>query len=736
MIEDDELREIYRSSSLEGIQQMETGLLTLEGNPDDTETLQEVFRIAHTIKGSSSLLGLDGIGRIMHRFEDVLGEARVGNLAITSTIVDTLYGQIDAIRLLVEEATGGDPSGVDVDEVVGMLSDERLAGTATATKEGSGLNADAPTSAEESEDPALDTQADASPDSEEHAPLTSQSRIESIRVDTRRLDDLIRHVGELIVSTIRLERRIEDIDQLVMTWGNLNQLASIRHTVSATDREGLERIEDAVTMLSTLRNKMGDDSLRLNQLVSKFDEGIREIRTLPFSTVFGLFPRLVRDVARELGKEVDLEISGETIHADKLILEDIRDPLMHTIRNAIDHGIEAPDVREAEGKPRSGTVKLSAYPDGAYVTIEVTDDGRGLDREAILRKATDQGLVDPADAADMEPDSVWRLIFAPSFSTKEIITDVSGRGVGLDVVNSNVERLKGRIELKSAEGEGTCIRIRIPTSVATTRLLLVRVGKELFGLPSEHVQFTLPIAGSELVTLEGRQMIRVAEGPPIAISDLAACLGMPPAERGDGNYPCVVIEHAGDRMGMIVDELVTEQEAIVKPSGRILEHATFVAGSTIIETGDVCVVLRTSALIQAGRSGSVSALRKETPTESPKSVLIVEDSITTRTQVKRILESEGYKVETTVDGLDGFNALTAGSFDAVVSDVEMPNMTGLELVERIRSEEQYRDLPVILVTSLATPEDRQRGADAGANAYITKGGFDQQQLLDALERLV
>jgi two-component system chemotaxis sensor kinase CheA len=416
---------------------------------------------------------------------------------------------------------------------------------------------------------------------------------------------------------------------------------------------------------------------------------------------------------------------------------------MHMLRNAVDHGIEPPQARESSGKPRTGTVWIKASQTASSIAIEVSDDGRGLDEEAIKRAATKRGLASENALAAMSPAQVHALILNSGMSTAGFVTDVSGRGVGMSVVRANVERLKGSIQVQSTPGQGTSIRILLPLTLATVRVLIVEVNGHPYGLPVECVRVLTMVAPENMFTVAGRNAV-LHQGRPVSVARLADLLELPSATQRDkvrdasAACPCVVLSLGGEPFGVFVDALLREQEVVLKPESALLGRVRNVAGVTILDSGEICVVLDAQDLLASMRSRAAPAAAPEAveSTERKKAILLAEDSITTRTQEARILESAGYEVVTAADGLEAWNKLATRVFDAVVTDVLMPNLDGLGLAGRIRREPKYAELPVILVTSLASDEDKRRGLEAGANAYITKPAFEQKLLLDCLERLI
>ncbi|MFP4009519.1 MAG: response regulator, partial [Spirulinaceae cyanobacterium] len=563
-----------------------------------------------------------------------------------------------------------------------------------------------------------------------HAPY----RIETLRVETRHLDDLMTQTGELTVTKTRIAHVSDEVDELALLWEEW-QTQNKRDRSVDFEHPHLQRFQE---LLQRLRTATQENASRLDAIASHLDDRIRTLRLLPLSTIFNLFPRLVRDLAKQENKQVQLILEGSETTADKRILEEMKDPLMHLIRNAIDHGIESPEERIAQGKPECATIRLSGQQTPNNVIIEVSDDGRGLDSEKIKQTALKRNLYRPEELEAMTPSQIYGLIFTPSFSTATTITAVSGRGVGLDVVRNNVERLKGTIKVNSTPGQGTTFRLQLGTTLATANVLLVEVQKIAYAIPIEFVQTTFFISQEDIFTIEGRETIAM-KGQAISIARLANLLELssPQDTSSQNSIPCILLQLGDERLGLCVDDLIDTQDVVLKPQSQLIKRARNVAGATILGTGEVCMILHPLDLIKSVQKSHRSTSKTHvvsTPDQKP-TILLVEDSIAIRTQEKRILEGAGYTVVTAVDGLDGFNKLTKGSFDAVVSDIQMPNMDGLTLAARIRQHSEYNELPIILVTSLASDEDKKRGAEAGANAYITKDAFNQEILVETLGRL-
>ena len=597
---------------------------------------------------------------------------------------------------------------------------------------------------------------------EEPEPQPSQPEadlIDTVRVEASKLDTLMTQAGELVVTKRRITRRMSDIESLLTLWSKSREILTswpdFEHPdlqLSADALVSLERIqqlsdthlEQVGKQLKQLHTNAHEDFAQLNIISNDLERGILQLRQLPFSSMFSVFPRMVRDLAKEQSKTISLVIEGGEVQADKRILEEMKAPLTHLIRNAIDHGIETPGERIAAGKPSTATICLKASQKGNQIELEVIDDGRGLNLNHIRRTAVRRGLHTEADVSKMSETEIQNLIFAPGFSTRTKVTEISGRGVGLDVVRVNVERLKGSIQVQSVPTKGCTFRFTLGTSLGTTSALIMEVNQTPYAIPVEFIDRMIRVNRNDIFTLEGSPTITI-EGRPLSVVWLTDLLDLPisvatsTVRSTAQSMVCMILKVGSEHLGVFVDRLIDQQDIVLKPHSKLLKRVRNIAGATILGTGQVCLVLSPQDLLKSAQGPGTEAtvvdwaIASSPPTHR---VLLVEDSLPIRTQVRRILEGAGYDVTTAVDGLEGLGKLLENTFDAVVSDVEMPNLDGLELTTEIRERPEYNDLPIILVTTLAKDEDKRRGADAGANAYITKGNFDQSLLINTLRRLI
>lgn len=829
IIEDEELRDVFKIASEEHLQKLDDGLMYLEQHPGDWAKLEELLRETHSLKGDAGMLGVKNVASLAHQIEHILGGVKRGETALNSDISDRLSQGLDAIRQLVDEAVTGKDSGVNTFYILASMmgaSNKQQPAAERADSEHSKIPEItlAETSKNDLETPEnrLNIESFAASDlennysfavlqSEQQLLLQSQNlpaaseqasasdaqpavsgsstssyRIETIRVPTQNLDDLMTQAGELTVTKTRFGHRLTEIEEITTLWEEwsrdtlinslyVNQIESDkkgdRENIAVSQLQNYHqraeaRLERLGILINRLNNRVYEDTARLELIAGELESGIRTLRLLPLSNIFNLFPRMVRDLAKREGKEVELVIEGGETKADKRILEEMKDPLMHMIRNAIDHGIEPAADREKIGKPAVATLRIKGYQTASNIIIEVADDGRGLNLDRIKQTAVKHSICTLEELATMTESQIQSLIFAPGFSTRTFVTEVSGRGVGLDVVRTNVEALKGSIKVESLPGKGCTMRLQLSRSLATANVLIVAVEGIAFAMPIEFVETAKLVDTYEIFAIEGRETI-MYERQPISVASLKELLELKdrqwlPNERDWGQeswrhanrnkygklpiqnspkMPCIVLKVGEERLGLFVDVLIDEREVVIKAQSRLLKRVRNVSGATILGTGEVCMVLNPQDLIKSVRkqvfSRTVSGAQAKIDTVSRKQViLLAEDSIATRTQEKRILEGAGYEVVTAVDGLDAFNKLRTRDFDAVISDVQMPNLDGLALTVKIREQKEYSELPIILVTSLASDEDRKRGADAGANAYIPKGTFNQDVLVETLKRLV
>jgi two-component system chemotaxis sensor kinase CheA len=614
---------------------------------------------------------------------------------------------------------------------------------------------------------------------------------ETIRVSVSKLDALMAQLSELLVTKIRAEQRMGQVRVLqdcVAQWQKewlaarsaYGRLFHRSHEVtmalgmpepsrwpkaqpSGSSNGGVskdggrlakdisqllsyvdanqDRLHDMQTLANDLARQYVRDTTQMGLVIDELEQEIKRVRMLPLFTITGPFARMVRDLAKEAGKEVVLQIVGGETELDKRVLEQIKDPLIHLLRNAVDHGIELPGRRQELGKPRVGTITLSAEQMGNNIIVSVSDDGAGLDLDSIRHALARRGV---PDVQSMDETDLVEAMYQSGISTSPIITDISGRGVGLDVVRRNVEALHGQIDQEWKAGEGTTFRLSLPLTLTSSRGLLVRVSNQLFAIQFNAIVRIDDIALDEITPLEGHDTV-LFNGRPLTLVRLSDVLGLPPSGTPQsGRIPYIILAAAERRMAFAVDELVDEQEVVIKGLGRQLSRVGGVLGATVMGSGDVILILNVADLIKLAMRAKrrslfdvVTETTQAAETRARRRILVVDDSITTRTLEKNILEAEGYTVLLATDGEEALSAMAASGIpDLIVSDIIMPRMDGFELTKIIKEDEKTTQVPIILVTSLDSPQDKARGIEAGADAYIVKSSFDQNNLLETIEQLI
>ncbi|MCK5706329.1 MAG: hybrid sensor histidine kinase/response regulator [Candidatus Aureabacteria bacterium] len=587
---------------------------------------------------------------------------------------------------------------------------------------------------------------------------------EYIRVPLHKINKLLNLVGEMVINKIKSSQKVAILKRLSKliktTQKDFNEISQT--VLTNSHFQALHTFNDIKNILQECNvnfHKMREESndlfdyvsaevSQLDPIIDELQLRMKEIRMLPVSTIFSAMPRLVRDIAVSQQKDIDLIIEGEETELDKKVLESIKGPLIHLLRNSVDHGIEMPDDRESTGKDRMGTIKLSAFHKGGNVIIEIKDDGKGFDLERIKETALRKGLSTQKELEAMSEREITNFVFMSGFSTAKIITDVSGRGVGLDVVKTDIEKLKGNIVIDTQKNIGTTFSLQLPLTIAIIQALLIRCNKEIFAIPILSIDESISVKKNEIYSIENREAIRVRE-KTISVVRMTEILDLPDTgearviqqnKKNKDLIPVVIVSLMDKLVGFMVDEIIGEQEIFIKSLGDHIGKLPNISGATVLGNGKVIAILDVVDLVNSAKVSHPSFRRVKEKTEKKshdkKRILIAEDSLTTRELERSILESEGYFVETAMDGIDALNKVSQEVFDVIISDIEMPRMNGFELCKAIKQNSDTKDIPVIIVTSLDKEEDKRRGIEVGAQAYIVKSTFDQSNLIDAIERLI
>ena len=712
------MRDMFSAECGDYLTRLTEGFLALEHTPGDAAVVDRLFRVAHSLKGTARIMDCTDLHRAAHCLEDLLVLLRDGQLLPDPQQFDALSGAMDLFQTLLQATLDEGDTRTPADHILAIVKASR--GAPPSAYEGA---VPASTAAEPAA-PSL-----APPGVEPAGPTPPRPpaalpplALEVLKVPVAKLDVLINQVGELLVTRQTWSGHVETAQAL----SELLEEASRR---AGPDRQGWAQLAQKAQYLA--QGLAGEDA-RMSRLLDAMEAGLHRTRMVPLSVLLDQAPKWVRDAGRALGKSVRLEMRGADLELDKHMVECLRDPLMHLFRNAVDHGIETPARRALQGKPEQGLLTLTARMEGHGLSLVLADDGAGLDFAAIRRAAERRDLPGLAQAT---VEDLARLLLRPGFTTREQATEFSGRGVGLDVVASQVTALKGTIALHSTPGLGTEVRLWLPQSLSRSRVLMVQASGLGLGLPSACVRGCLKPAPTDFQTLEGRPVV-IVQAQVIPQVPLGALLGRAGAEGNPGYV--VLLEAGGEQVALGVDDLLGEAEVLHKPMPPRLQGLAFINGFSLLGNGHIVMLAEAQALAAIAREawlGAVAQTGNQAQVTRVRSVLLADDSLTTRVQLRRILEAAGYKVQPAVDGLDAWARLGKQPFDAVVSDVQMPGLDGVQLTARIRANPALTNLPVILVTTLASEEDQRRGLDAGASAYITKGSFDQEQLLDQLRRL-
>ena len=781
---------IFKVETEEHLTKLDNGLVELEKQPNNVELARDLNREVHTLKGAARVFGFCEIQDIAHRIEDIFEEV-VGKRAVfNSFMAKNIFKGLDAIRTILEKIVQGKEIDVDASDLCREL-EECLSGTRgirsqknrerghereedevetqkdgirTETKRERVHEREAKVVAETQEKGEQEKErereggkrADKLADhvNEAVAPHLSAQTEEYIRVPLSRVDKLLYLVGEVVInrmmiSTISAQaKRLSKLSK-EMQKSIFGLSEAVGKEFSSQDGEVTKLLSQCEAQMQKLREhnvKLYDHAstlaFHLDPVIDELQANMKKIKMLPLSTIFDGFPRMVRDIAFQQRKEINLVISGGETELDKKVLEGIKVSLIHILRNCIDHGIEEPEMRISHGKSPSGTIKVSAFHEADNVVITVEDDGRGMDIAQIKETALKKRLVPSHDLGGMTNKEVLNIIFMNGFSTSPIVTDVSGRGMGLDIVRRDITNLKGRVILDTQKNRETKFTLVLPLTIAIIQVLLVKVQNMIFALPMLPITESVKVNTNDVSTIEGRMAIHFREHT-VPLVRLDEVLELPPAGDEEGRVRkemLMVIATSLDRqVGFIVDEIVGEEELFIKSLGKHLGKVKNVSGAIIMPTGEVVVVLDIADLI-AHSSLSLSTVtgKKNAPKSkrTEKRILIVEDAFSTRELEKTILETRGYLVDTAVDGLDALDRMTGAHYDLIVSDIEMPRMDGFELCRTLKSNEGYKDIPVVMVTALQKEEDKRRGIEVGAAAYIVKSAFEQSNLLDTIERLV
>lgn len=744
----------FRGEAKEHLERISEGILALErttGEEERAKIIENVFRETHSLKGAARTVNLSRIESLARSMEEVLAEAKRGTLVVGARTLDVLLRGVDTVgRLLVSEpGSERDRVGVGDEEVRHELA-------ALSTNDGKPEGG----------------QAQGQPLRGDDAEETRTERLagrpapgETVRITVERLEAILREAEALRATRRRVRTLTDDIlaaegelDRWKREWQRVRPvLRAVNNGIGRAEVSGtvsgptLQRLVDFLDWNESFGNEFDATLRRLSRsalreggaLESATEVLLRESMRalmLPVSYLTDPLPAFIRRISREHGKEAELRLVGTDIELDRRVLQEIKDPIIHLLRNCVDHGLEQPEERTAAGKAGKGSITLSvARTDSGKVEIVISDDGRGIDAAKVSVSAAKLKLLPSAAVSTLSDAESLSLIFRSGVSTSPIVTDLSGRGLGLAIVREKVESIGGLVSVETAAGAGTTFRLVLPVTLSTFRGVTVACGDSLFLVPTLYVERVESVKPEEIKTVENRPVISL-NGQAVALVSLRMMLGLPDVKEANRKCAAVVLNYGGQRIAIEVDEVLEEQEVLVKVLGPQLQRVRNIGGAAVMATGEIVPVLHVPDLVTSAAAASGVAERVVTAEQvsegTQRQILVVEDSITARSLMKNILEGAGFRVATAVDGVQAFGELRQGEFDLVVSDVDMPRMNGFDLTARIRADKRLANLPVVLVTALESQRDRERGIDVGADAYIVKSSFEQSNLLEIIGRLV
>ncbi|ETR73999.1 MAG: two-component system, chemotaxis family, sensor histidine kinase and response regulator WspE [Candidatus Magnetoglobus multicellularis str. Araruama] len=739
-------------------------LLQLEKSPEKTDFIHELMRIFHSIKGAARAVNMDDIKRITHRLEDLYQGIFEGKATYHQSLINLSFGAIDMIKTIVSNRKQGleafDSSFFfnQVDSfLAGNYSDIQQQSTyepeSKTTSETITDNSDDTTTVAKSASTqeATDISVSCSEDNKLSAPSenSSQQYSQNDCKQPESSDALMNLIGELTVSIGSLEdHRLEMrqlLNHLVQLQGDISKLTENEHHTKELSSKIMNRVRQ-ITQKQTRGIEILDSTEnRLKFLTSEIDEKVTQSRLVELNDVFSDYPRMVRDLSLELNKKCDLQISGQTTRIDQGVLDMVRLPMVHIIRNAVDHGIESPEQRKHLNKPETGKIVIHAEKKGSQISISIADDGCGIDETRLAKKIIERGDTTKELWEKMTPHERYQFIFLPGFTTSAKVTETSGRGIGLDIVKTEIEKTGGRVLIENNTGKGLTIKLELPVSLSLTPCILVKAGTDpFFGIqhyafPETEISDIRKINKEDQCTIEGQEYIRI-EDETIMLYDFCSMMNLNPVQSKLKQKRVLILNAGTYRIGLVVENIFEEQHVVIRQLDERLGKMPNVEGVTLLKDGNVALIVDIKDIIQNIDSSDYSqykSITDDTVIEVKQDhILVVEDSQTVREVERHFLESAGYKVTTAVNGVDGLNKLKSGHFDLVISDIDMPRMNGIDMIQKVRADAKYSEIPVIVVSYKDRDADRQKADDVGVNLYVTKSEFDSASMLERIRNLL
>jgi two-component system, chemotaxis family, sensor kinase CheA len=664
----------------------------------------EAFRRVHTLKGASRAVGLRPIETLVHQLETLMSRCQAGTLALDREVVAVIHLALDGVEdfMAALEKTADPPPPHEA-----LAAVESLLGIAPAQLSG---------------EPRGEEAAHAGGAAVTQGAATARA---TARVDVDSLDVVLKHAGEILAEN-QLHERIE------------SELRRLRNDLAALARDdgALDAILDQARAVGRLQH---DAVWRLRKLGRQLYGDVRKLRIVPAESAFGGMRKMTRDLARAEGKQIEVVVEGLDTRADRQVLQVLKEPVMHLLRNAVSHGIETPDVRTTRGKPAIGRVRVAVRTQRNRLLVRVEDDGMGLDRTRIIKEAFSRGLLPENMPAPDTIEQLAGILLQPGFTTADAVSELAGRGIGLSVVDQAVRQLQGSFRLSAGEPAGTVATISVPLAVASSRLLLVQCQQQVYGIPADHIERLSRLATAAIITVNGEPMMPLeGEGDPVPLASLAQLLGEGDAAPAGDSIPVMMLKVDTTRIAVAVDAFVAVQDSVIHDLEPAYPGHGLIMGGLIAADGSVSTVVSPAALVRAARERKRAWTAPRLPAAAAvaPTILVVDDSVTTRTLEKSILEAKGFRVRLSVDGLDALEQLRQRPVDLVIVDIEMPRMDGFELLHAMKNDQRLAAIPVVLVTSRDSAQDKRKGLALGAEAYIIKQRFDQRELLETIDQIL
>ena len=750
---DASLLELFSLEAEAQTQVLSAGLLALERNPTQADQLESCMRAAHSLKGAARIVGIDSGVSVAHVMEDCLVSAQEGRLLLRPEHIDALLQGTDLLMRIATPTNAPQPSDIEtyVALMAGLL-DPSTPPAAFVAPPMAELQLEAPPVFEPAPAPIIEAPVEPSEPAPRKSKRTTEGGERVLRVTAERLNSLLDLSSKSLVETQRLKPHLATMQRLKRMQNNgLRALENLNVHLKehALSLEALEALEDARRLLAESQQLLSEKNAELDEFAWQASQRAQVLydtalacRMRPFADVLTGQVRMVRDLGRSLGKQVRLEIEGEKTQVDRDVLEKLEAPLTHLLRNAVDHGIETPEQRLLKGKPEEGLIRLRASHQAGLLVLELSDDGNGVDLEKVRRSIVERQLSPAETAAQLSEEELLTFLFLPGFSLRDTVTEVSGRGVGLDAVQHMVRQLRGAVVLEQTAGEGSRFHLEVPLTLSVVRSLVVEVGEEAYAFPLAHIERMCDLAPEDIVQVEGRQHFW-HEGQHVGLVAASQLLNRPASQNSGETLKVVVIRERDAVYGVAVERFIGERTLVVLPLDERLGKVQDISAGALLDDGSVVLIVdvedmlrSVDKLLNTGRLERIARHGNQAAEAARKRVLVVDDSLTVRELQRKLLLNRGYDVAVAVDGMDGWNALRSEDFDLLITDIDMPRMDGIELVTLLRRDNRLQSLPVMVVSYKDREEDRRRGLDAGADYYLAKASFHDDALLDAVVELI